>query len=173
MPRSLPSKNCIHPEDMVYTFGDGLGNFKTQCGLCMLGGEWCKNTIVARVSFLEKTINQKEKTVSTTDYKQLPGDMAYRKGVEDATKPLNVGEHMSLGSSVGRSAPTEKILADRRKYLLTRKVTKYFFLYKPGDRVSSLYDTEELARQMSLNNLGETAENVLGGVSSVTYEESI
>ena len=150
MPHSLPSKNCIHPEDMVYTFGDGLGNFKTQCGLCMLGGEWCKNPIVARVSFLEKTTNQKEITVNTSEY---------RRGVEDATAYITYEDVVTATRSSPEAAVNvyNRIADARRKSLLTKKVTKYFFLYKPGDRVSNLYDTEELAYKASLNNYGQVA----------------
>ena len=75
------------------------------------------------------------------------------------------GKNQRMGHNV--------ILENRRKELLTRKVTKYFFLYKPGNQVSCLYDTEELAYQASLNNYGKVAERVFGGITSVTYDEPI
>ena len=87
----------------------------------------------------------------------------YRRGVEDATKPLDVGEHMSLGSSVGRSAPTEKILANRRKSLLTKKVTRWVNLYNDASGHGYHYPTKKQAEQgRSLPGNGWLGDHYIG-----------
>ena len=193
MPHSQSSK-CDHLGGVVVQ-SFPWGEFRAICGICMLVGPISKDYHVAESLFWEQThqqtpifyeddrhiintvaawvdtINQKETTVSTTDYKLLPGEVAYRKGVEDATKPFVSPEVTDAWYYLPRHYNV--ILENRRKELLTRKVTKYFFLYKPGNQVSCLYDTEELAYQASLNNYGKVAERVFGGITSVTYDEPI
>jgi hypothetical protein len=74
-----------------------------------------------------------ERTMSMSDY---------RRGVEDATKPLN------LNPLTGHSASEiDEIVAERRKALLTRKVTKWVNIYQDGNVIQtgykSLYDSKE------------------------------
>ena len=79
-----------------------------------------------------------ERTMSMSDY---------RRGVEDATKPLN------LNPLTGHSASEiDEIVAERRKALLTRKVTKWVNIYQSNsDGVISsggVHASEDFARAL-------------------------
>ena len=127
MPLS-PRSKCMHPEDCVHTLSDGLGNWNTRCGVCMLGGDWCKNPIIAKVSFFEKSLNQKATEIGfKSDYwkailKEPEMSISeYRRGVEDATTLL-YAEYPHTTLSVDE---VNKKLDERRKSLLTTTETKW------------------------------------------------
>ena len=188
MPHSQSSK-CDHLGGVVVQ-SFPWGEFRAICGICMLVGPISKDYHVAESLFWEQThqqtpifyeddrhiINTVAAWVDTINQQETPMNTSeYRRGVEDATAYITC-EDVVKATRFSQEAAINvynRIADARRKELLTRKVTKYFFLYKPGDRVSSLYDTKELAHQASLNDSGEVAESVFGGITSVTYDELI
>jgi len=94
-------------------------------------------------------------------------DADYKRGVEDAlTLPF-----IWIGTYTAEYLKEQ--IAKHRKKLLTRKVTKWFFVYKSSGLRSRFYDTEDAAFQGSLNSLGNVDENVLGGPYSAGIEESL
>lgn len=79
----------------------------------------------------------------------------YRRGVEDATKNFSGSELNNSGFSVNIEdfEKTNKALANRRKTLLTKKVTKWVNIYAINTAVCNesviLYDTKEEAEKNS------------------------
>lgn len=117
---------CQH-SNSVHTLGDGLGNWITRCEVCLLSGDWFKTPIISQVSFTEHDLNYfnpKETEMSTSDY---------RRGVEDATKPILYEDiQKSTVSSLPEAASNvyNRIVERRRKELLTKKVTKWVNIYQ-------------------------------------------
>ena len=74
----------------------------------------------------------------------------YRRGVEEATKPLE--EYPTV-----LKLAFDEIMGHRRKSLLTKKVTKWYNLYSDGKKVTvgqrDLYDSKEWAESNSYDTV--------------------
>lgn len=152
-----PSSNGKH-SPIFHQFLDGT--VYTVCGPCSLPGGSHPNLKLAREYW------NKEKTMSATnDY-----DRGFKDGVVKADWPIIVA---NLADQY-----VNDVLSNRRKRLLTKKVTKWFFLYKPlpgGLPTSSLlYNTEYEALNGSfISGTTDIAECVLTGPMSFEIEEAL
>ena len=122
MPLYQKSSKCEHIGG-VHTLSNGIGSWITRCGHCMLQGDWCTNPTVAEVSFYDHNVNWEIKSM------YLPSDPheAYAFGVKQATEPIIV--------STIADAYVNETLQERRKSLLTKKITRWANVYKSGDEI--------------------------------------
>jgi len=89
-------------------------------------------------------------------------DSDYKRGVEDATKEFSYDEITVLPVTEGfNSNVLRTFLNNRRKKLLTRKVTKWTNVYRINDEYFKtgqevLYNTEQKAREAAMIGLSLT-----------------
>lgn len=111
------------------------------CLNCDLMGPVRYNPVAALSSFEQLT--NKENTMSVTS--------EYRRGVEDATKPF---KFEGLGTTSYDTTRLNIRLSERRKILLTKKVTKWVNIYRNSEGsirtgFHSVYDSKGLAKENS------------------------
>jgi len=103
---------------------------QAKCGTCCLVGPKVYQPEDPIEAFW-KMVEEQEKSMSTSDYKR---------GVEDATKPMTEDDPFYNDPKSGSLSYfdfTNTVLSERRKELLTKKVTKWFLVYN-NDNTGSL-----------------------------------
>jgi hypothetical protein len=153
--RLMSSEKCNHKQRRLGLWSSG-GNpcfVHAQCENCGLMGPPATTIFKAEESFWKQE-NKENPMAQAPTYEQ-----GYRRGVEDGTKPLYAGWE---GSTVLTSVVNLR-LGERRKELLTKKVTKWVIVLKKEDRSEEripegrLFDSEKSASKWCDGYYGSSA----------------
>lgn len=105
----------------------GLPKYVSLCTTCMLTGDYAENPSTSLQNFWKKAA----RVYSKKGVVNMPTE-DYKRGIEQATQPLYLsGEGPLYGHEVNQK------LTERRKNLLTKKVTKWINIWETGP---SVYD---------------------------------